>query len=112
MKVSVSSKRVRNDIILIGALLLLSVAAFFIVNAIKQNGKKVVVKQNNSVVYEGKLSDDFEVTLKHNTVKIKDGKVFMKHADCKNQICVRSGEISKSGETVVCLPNKVIIEIE
>ncbi|MBO4468328.1 MAG: NusG domain II-containing protein [Clostridia bacterium] len=102
----------KTDVILSISLILISVLGFFIVELMKKDGKTVVVKQNNSVVYEGKISEDREIPLKHNTVKIKDGKVFMKCADCKNQICVKSGKISKSGETVVCLPNRVIIEIE
>ena len=43
--------------------------------------------------------------------EIKDGKVTMKEADCKDQICADHKAIEKSGETIVCLPHKVVIEI-
>ena len=46
-----------------------------------------------------------------NIVSIKDNKVHMDSSNCKNQICVYTGEISHSGETIVCLPNYVIVEI-
>ena len=42
---------------------------------------------------------------------IKDGEVYMQEADCPNQICVHHSPISHKGETIVCLPNRVIIEI-
>ena len=35
----------------------------------------------------------------------------MDYSNCKNQICVNTGEISDKGETIVCLPNYVIVEI-
>ena len=42
---------------------------------------------------------------------IKDGEVYMQEADCPNQICVHHAPISHKGETIVCLPNRIIIEI-
>lgn len=102
----------RFDIILIISLLFVSLALFIIFGLIKKQGNRVIIKQNNAVVYRGELSNNREISLKHNTVKIKNGEVFMQSADCKNQICVKTGKISKSGETIICLPNKVIVEIE
>ena len=45
-------------------------------------------------------------------MQIKDGKVTMKEADCRDQICADHKAIEKSGETIVCLPHKVVIEIK
>ena len=87
--------------------LLLAVVFFFA----KPEGKTLLVKADNKVIYEYPLDVDREITLEHNTAVIKDGSVFMLSADCKNQICVKSGEISKRGECIVCLPNRVILEI-
>ena len=42
---------------------------------------------------------------------IKDGEAYMQEADCPNQICVHHSPISHKGESIVCLPNRVIIEI-
>ena len=46
-----------------------------------------------------------------NVVVIQDGIAHMDYSNCKNQICVHTGEISDKGETIVCLPNYVIVEI-
>ena len=46
-----------------------------------------------------------------NVMKIKDGKVTMEKADCPDQICHKHKAIEKSGETIVCLPHKVVIEV-
>ena len=42
---------------------------------------------------------------------ISDGKADMESADCPNQICVHHSAISHIGETIVCLPNRVVIEV-
>ena len=42
---------------------------------------------------------------------ISDGKADMESADCPNQICVHHSAISHTGETIVCLPNRVVIEV-
>ena len=47
-----------------------------------------------------------------NTVQIKDGKVFMKKADCPDKICVHHKGIRSNGETIICLPHKVIVTIQ
>ena len=48
----------------------------------------------------------------YNVVEIKDGKVSVTEASCKNQVCVRHGAISRTGESIVCLPNRLVVRIE
>lgn len=76
------------------------------------DGRTVVIKQDSEVVYRASLYTDNTVELDGNTVVISGGKVTMCSADCKNQICIKTGEISKKGESIICLPNRVIAEIE
>ena len=60
------------------------------------------------------LSEDDECTqyTYYNVVKIEDGGVSVTGASCKNHVCVRHGSISKSGQSIVCLPNRLIVTIE
>ena len=48
----------------------------------------------------------------NNTVTIKDGSVQITEADCNDDLCIKQGEISKVGESIVCLPHELIIEIK
>lgn len=48
----------------------------------------------------------------YNTVEIKGGSVSVTEASCKNQVCVRHGSISSPGESIVCLPNRLVVSIE
>lgn len=47
-----------------------------------------------------------------NTVRIADGQAFMLEADCPDHQCIKQGRISHTHETVTCLPNRVVIEIQ
>ena len=42
---------------------------------------------------------------------IDSGSVYMKSACCENNTCVKQGKISKEGESIICLPNKVVITV-
>ena len=61
------------------------------------------------------LSRDREITVEQNDhtnkITIKDGQVQMSYSDCKNQVCVKDGKISRTSQSIVCLPNRVMVEI-
>lgn len=50
-------------------------------------------------------------SLGYNTLVIETGAVHMTAASCPDQVCVHTGPISKPGQTIVCLPNRVVVEI-
>ena len=47
-----------------------------------------------------------------NVVVISGGTVSVTEASCKNQVCVKHGAISRPGESIVCLPNRMVVRIE
>lgn len=47
-----------------------------------------------------------------NEIYVKGENVYMHDTNCTDRICVRQGKISKTGESIVCLPNRVFIEIK
>ena len=79
------------------------------------NGQMVRIISGGEVVGIYPLEKDIEVEVDRgghlNIVSIEDKKVSMKYSDCRNQICVHTGEITRPGDTIVCLPNYVIVEI-
>lgn len=46
-----------------------------------------------------------------NTLLIEEGTARMKEADCPDQICVHHREISRNGESIICLPNQVVVSV-
>ena len=58
-------------------------------------------------------SDDAAHTYtEYNLVEISGGQVTVTEASCKNQVCVKHSSISRSGESIVCLPNRLVVRIE
>lgn len=48
---------------------------------------------------------------KYNTIEIKDGRIRDKEDNSPDQIAVKTGWIEKNGQTSICLPHKLVIEI-
>lgn len=46
-----------------------------------------------------------------NRLVIKDGAVHMEEASCPDKVCIKQGTISETGQSIVCLPNRVIVTI-
>lgn len=48
----------------------------------------------------------------YNNVVIKDNSIAITEADCSDKVCTEFGFVHKVGDKIVCLPNKVVIEIQ
>ena len=111
-------KKKKRDIIFIGVLLVVALIAFFVIDKfIKKDGNKVVIKVDGEIVKIVNLTDTNNIIVNGydggtNTVVIENGIVYMTEADCPDKICVNTGKISKIGETIVCLPHRVVVEIQ
>ena len=80
------------------------------------NAENVIVKVDGNVVYTDSVNKDNTFTVTgydggYNVVEIKDGKVYVKEADCPDKVCVNSGGVSDPGATIVCMPHRVVVEI-
>ena len=76
------------------------------------SGGRLTVIFDNEVYGEYDLNEDQTIVINEgNTCEIRDGRVRMTGADCPDKVCVRSRAISRAGESIVCLPNHVILKI-
>lgn len=107
----------RNDGILLLGLLLLSGLLFGVFHLVqtREEGVWVVVSVQGKEYGKYRLSENRiqEITgpLGTNRLVIEDGRVWMEEAVCPDWYCIRQGEISKSGEQIICLPNGIVVEI-
>ena len=112
-----NNKKVRNDILLVAVMLIFVAVGFIIYKSNLKSGNTVLVTVNGKEKYRYYISGDREFNVKTgdniNTIVIKDGKVYVKEANCRDKICVHHRPISKAGEDpIVCLPNKVTVSVE
>ena len=45
-------------------------------------------------------------------IHLTETEVWVESSDCPTQDCVRTGHISRSGQSIVCLPARVIVALE
>ncbi len=107
----------KRDIILIISLLLVGVIALLIWHFIYSvDGKFVSVEQRGNLIGTYPLNEDKEIEIEHrgqvvNKIIIEDGYCYMENAECPDHLCIKQGKIEKIGQTIVCLPNKVVVTV-
>lgn len=111
----------KKDMILVGSVLLLALI-FWLLPFVSQKKDSLQKEEQQGmlkITVDGKkygtysLSKDRTIEINDtNICKIKDGKVTMIEADCPDKLCVHQKAISTKGGTIVCLPNKVVLEID
>ena len=103
----------KNDWILVAVILVLAGIGFLVYTGLGRQSAGIVKVTVDGDIY-GTYSLEKEQEIKINDINylmIKDGYADMIKADCPDQVCVEHISISKNKETIVCLPNKVIVEI-
>lgn len=110
------NQRWKGDILLLACCLGLAVLAFGIQALTQKPGSTVVVKQEGEEIGRYPLSVNREILLEtqagYNLLVIENGSACIREADCPHNLCVGEGRISRTGETLVCLPHKLTITIE
>ena len=111
----------KNDIILIAVLLVL---ALITAGALRiwqmnntKNGASVVVTIDGQLYGTYPLSEERIERIElpdgsYNILIISDGYADVSEASCPDQICVKHNHIRYSKESIVCLPNKVVVTVE
>ena len=107
----------KADIVLFILILVFGLAVSWWSLTTNTGGDKAIVTVDGELYGTYSLAQDqtIEVAQKDghtNHITIKDGMVSMAYSTCKNQVCVNAGAISETKDSIVCLPNKVMIEIQ
>ena len=78
-------------------------------------GEKVSIYVDGEVYKTLSLKENTKLKIEteygKTTVVIDDGRVYIKETNCPNKLC-QKGAISRAGQSIVCLPNRVSIVVE
>ena len=108
------------DIIFLAALalagLILTLWIFLPARSAQASRNILEVKQDGALLYTLPLSEDTKKEVLYseghrNVFVIQGGEVWMESADCGDETCVRTGHISRAGESIVCLPHRLTLRI-
>ena len=111
--------KLKNDIILICSLLLVVAIIGLAVFFSGEEGASVTVTLNGKPYATYSLSDDRTVEIKSgengegvNVLVIKNGEAYVSEASCPDLICAKHRPISRSGESIACLPNRLVVTVK
>lgn len=103
------------------AIVLVALAAFLFLHnpssgaSATEEGPYAVIQSTAGDYFAAPLSQTSEFSLTStagiNHVVIAQGAVSIDKADCKNQICVETGAINHVGDTIVCLPHQIVVQV-
>lgn len=102
----------KADIILIAALAVLGIFALLFPLLNTASGSEAVILVKNNELYRLPLNKDTHIDLGTNVVKIENGEVSVESATCPDKVCVHHSPIKNRGESIICVPNGVVVEVE
>lgn len=77
---------------------------------------KFIVNLDGDPVYEGKLYEDRTVEITGDRIylllRVANKEVRVEKAGCPKKICVKQGPISRKGQSLICVPQELIITVK
>ncbi len=108
-------RKLRNDILLVAILLAVVSAAGLAFFFLRGEGNTVEVTVDGQPFGTYSLGRDARVPIVtergSNTLVIRDGRAFVEEASCPDGICAAHRPIKRNGESIVCLPNRVVVTV-
>lgn len=109
-------KKYKKDIIIIGILLTIAIVAYLGIRLYYgKSGDEVQVFIDGQLVvtYDINENNQYKVSIgdEYNEILIEDRKVSVSQSSCENQVCVKHMPISDYGESIICLPHKLVVKI-
>ena len=106
----------KNDAWFLGIVGVMLVVFVILYGAFGKQGASVLVTVDGSTYGTYSLAQNQRVEIiidgaTTNILEIQDGKADMVEADCPDKLCVHQKAISKNNETIICLPNKVVVQV-
>lgn len=107
----------KKDLLFIAAILLAAGLAFlFFRPQPSESLSRAEISVDGETVMELDLSEDQVLTVDgagggYNRIQVRDGAVSVLEASCPDKVCVHTGTVRYPGETIVCLPNRMIITV-
>lgn len=103
-----------RDFIVTAIIFVLGGLLFILMRSKGQDGTEVVVSVDGRVVAAYSLDTDgeYELNSGSNILLIQNGKASITTASCPDKLCVKMKSISQLGQSIICLPNKLVVTVK
>ena len=102
----------KSELIISIALYIILIGAIVFMLTGSKNGETVRVYSDGELVWENALDhDDVFVIEGKCTVIVSEGYVYVCDSTCANKLCEKCGKIRRVDQSIICIPNNVIVRI-
>ena len=107
-----------RDLILVAVLLVVALALFFVMRSLQArdtgSGAQAVVTVEGREIgrYPLKKNGTFPLNGGTNILVVENGEAWVSEANCPDKVCMGMGKISRNGEFIACLPNRLLVVVE
>lgn len=112
-----SAEMKRRDVSLIVSVLAAALILFGLRALLfSEDGAYIQVQVDGEETARYPLAEDAVVEITgegsfRNVLIIADGMADMTEADCPDKLCVKQAAISKNGQSIICLPHRVVVSV-
>lgn len=103
-----------GDYIIIISVIILAIVIFVVTLPNVKPNIKVEISHDGKLIHSIDITDETIIQVDdvyHNTIVIADNTVRVISSSCPDGICENFGVIRSQGESIICMPNKLIITI-
>lgn len=107
----------RGDFVIIGVVVLAALAIFLPFALAPARALVCEITQDGALVRQIRLGAGYEETVTitgsrvTNVIAVEGSTVRFASSDCPDQVCVRTGTLTRAGQVAVCLPNRVVVRL-
>ena len=109
-------KKHKWDVIITAGIIIAGAVIAAIVLISGHKGSTVIVSVDGEIIKTFSLDGEISYEIAgadggKNYLRISGGQAWLEDADCPDKLCVNMGKISRNGQSIVCLPHKVVVEV-
>lgn len=109
----------KNDYLLLIFLLILTGIGYFFHSHTPSNDAKILIVQHGHTILQKinlqtiKTKKEISITTEHGhvIVNIDSGGAYVVSSPCRDKLCIHQGKITKPGQSIACLPEKVLLTL-
>ena len=110
------SKKLKADVAVIAAIGIVATLFWAIPHLNGDLSETVIINQDGKIYGEYPLYNDAVIPVYYepggyNLILVSEGEVSVTDADCPDKLCVKQRAVSKNGESIICLPHKLVVQI-
>lgn len=110
-------RKLKADILVMVLIAVIAILFFLISYFTGQlSDGKVIIIQDGMRIGSYSLKEDRTISVSgeegYNLILINNGNVKVSDADCPDKLCIKQQTIERNGESIICLPHKLVVLIE